>query len=144
MKERLPFVRGMIYWVGFKQVSISYDREARHSGKTKFPIYSYKVIRNFLFSALISFSSAPLLITIALGLIMSAVSFIVLIYVVIQWIVLPYVTPGWTALMAAIAFFGSLQLLTSGINGLYINTIFLETKQRPLYILKSIYGPSKK
>ena len=140
MNERLPFVRGMVYWVGYKQIAVPYDREPRRGGKTKFPMLGSRMLRNFLFSALISFSSAPLLFTVMFGLIASMISFVFLIYIIIQWLLLTDVTQGWTTLMAMLTFLGSLQLLTNGINGLYMNTIFYETKRRPLYIVKSIYG----
>jgi len=140
MQEKLPFVRGMVYWVGYRQVTIPYHREARHSGETKFHVAGYKVIHNFLFSALIAFSAAPLMLTVVLGLVTSAVAFLIVIYVVIQWLVLDTVTQGWTTLMAVIALLGGMQLLTNGINGLYINTIFNEVKRRPLYIVEHVYG----
>jgi dolichol-phosphate mannosyltransferase len=140
MREKLPFVRGMVYWVGYRQVTIPYHREARAGGETKFHVAGYKVIHNFLFSALIAFSAAPLMLTVLLGLATSAVAFLIVLYVFIQWLVLDHVTSGWTTLMAVIALLGGMQLLTNGINGLYINTIFNEVKRRPLYIVDHVYG----
>ena len=140
MNEKLPFVRGMVYWVGYKQTVVHYDREPRQRGRTKFPVCSSRVIRNFLFSALISFSTTPLVFTVVLGLLTSMLSSALLLYTLIQWILLREVTQGWTTLMATISLLGGMQLLTNGINGLYINTIFHETKQRPTYIVRSIYG----
>jgi len=140
MNEKLPFIRGMVYWIGYKQLSLSYDRVARFDGRSKFPILGRKVLQNFLFSAMISFSSAPLMLTIALGLLTSLFSFVMLVYVVVQWFVLREVTQGWTMLMATMTLLGGMQLLTNGINGLYINTIYHETKRRPPYIVSSVYG----
>ncbi len=140
MKEKLPFVRGMIYWIGFKQTLVKYRRQARPSGTTKFPMSSPKVFYNFFFSALISFSSAPLLLSILLGAVTSVFAFLFLIYVVVQKFVVADVTQGWTMIMATLLLLGGMQLLTTGINGLYINSIFLESKTRPNYIIHRTYG----
>lgn len=140
LKEKQPFLRGLVYWIGFKQATVYYHREARYSGKAKFPITDYRVIHNFLFSALISFSDLPLQIALLLGGLTTIFAFLFLIYVLVQRFVLAYTTPGWTALMAIILFLGGIQLLTIGIIGLYINAIFLETKGRPNYIVDRTFG----
>lgn len=140
MKEKLPFVRGMVYWIGFKQTVVRYRRQARPSGTTKFPMSNPKVFYNFFFSALISFSSVPLLLSILLGAATSIFAFLFLIYVVIQKFVVADVTQGWTMIMATVLLLGGMQLLTTGINGLYINSIFLESKGRPNYIVHRTYG----
>ena len=66
MREKKPFIRGLVCWIGFKQVFVPYHREPRHSGKSKFPIFGPKVFWDFLESALISFSSIPLKIMVAM------------------------------------------------------------------------------
>ncbi len=140
MKESLPFVRGVVYFVGFKQVSIHYHREARFAGDSKFMVIGPRVIHNFLFSALISFSSAPLVLSILLGAVAAVIALAVIIYALIQYVVLDHVTSGWTSTLVAILFMGACQLITTGINGLYINSIFVETKGRPRYIVRSMVG----
>jgi dolichol-phosphate mannosyltransferase len=140
MKEKLPFVRGMVYWLGFNQASLEYNRESRKGGETKFKITNPKTIHNFLFSALISFSTAPLILSIALGLLTSLFAFFFLTWVIIQWFIVKDVTLGWTTIVSLMLFLGGIQLLTIGINGLYINSIYLETKQRPNYIVQRHYG----
>ena len=140
LKEVKPFLRGLVCWIGFNHTYVHYKREARFSGKTKFPIFSNAVIWNFLESALISFSNIPLKISLLLGGIVAIFSFLFLIYVVIQKFILNYTTPGWSAIMVTILFLGGVQLITIGILGLYISSIYLETKRRPNYIIVSTFG----
>jgi glycosyltransferase involved in cell wall biosynthesis len=139
MKEKRPFMRGLVCWVGFKQKSVSYSREARLSGATKFPVISLRVINNFFDSALISFSDAPLRLATVAGLLISlmALSYIL-------WVLLEkyrgHNLPGWSAVMTAVLFLGGTQLLCTGLQGLYISSIFQESKRRPNYIIKSTFG----
>jgi len=139
MDEAKPFVRGMVTWVGFKQVQVLYDREARHAGETHYPILGWRVISNFLDSALISFSDVPLKIALLLGFIVSGGAFLWLIGVFVMK-VLGYTLGGWAAIMATMLVLGGVQLLTIGVLGLYINAIFRETRQRPNYIVKDTFG----
>lgn len=138
-REKKPFLRGLVSWIGFNQITITYKREARFAGKTKFPVYGYKVIHNFMNSALISFSDLPLQFAFFIGMIISFCAFFALIYIIVQKFLIQ-VTSGWTAIMAAILFLGGLQLMTIGIMGLYISSIYLETKGRPNYIIKNTFG----
>lgn len=137
--EAKPFMRALVTSVGFRQVHIPYDREARHSGETKFPILSYSVFRNFFDSALISFSDAPLKLTSLLGILVSFVSFGLLVHVLIEKI-RGHNIPGWTAVMASISFLGGVQLVSIGMLGLYVNSVFIESKRRPNYIVESLIG----
>lgn len=139
LKEKKPFFRGLVCWVGFNQKTIYYDREPRFAGKTKFFVFGWKVIRNFLGSALISFSDVPLRFSLFAGFIVSLSAFFFIVYVIIVKI-LGYPTQGWSVMMASILFLGGMQLLTIGVLGLYINSIYLETKGRPNYIVKSTFG----
>ena len=140
LKERKPFIRGMISWIGFKQACVHYHRQARFSGETKFRIYSRRVIRNFLDSALISFSDIPLKLALVLGGFVAILSFVFLVYVIVQKFVLRYTTPGWSAIMASMLFLGGVQLMTIGVLGLYVGSIFFEVKGRPNYIVESTFG----
>lgn len=139
-KEKQPFLRGLAYWIGFKQEIVYYNRDPRHAGKAKFPLTDRRIVHNFLFSALISFSDVPLQLVLFIGGLTTFSSFIFLIYVLVQKFILSYTTPGWTAIMAVILFLGGMQLLTIGIIGLYINAIYLETKGRPNYIVARTFG----
>lgn len=143
LKENKPFMRGLINWIGFKQITLEYNREKRFAGKTKFPVLGIKVMNNFFNSALISFSDVPLKLISFMGFLMSVGSFFLLIYVLIQKF-LGHNLPGWSAIMVAILFLGGLQLLSLGVVGLYINSIFIETKKRPNFIIESAYGIKNK
>jgi dolichol-phosphate mannosyltransferase len=139
LKETKPFMRGLVSWIGFSQTEVYYDRCARFAGKTKFFVMGRKVVRNFLESALISFSDAPLQLATLAGLLSSLVAFGLLLHVVIEKLT-GHNIPGWTAIMAAISFMGGIQMFLQGVMGLYVNSIYLEVKRRPNYILASSFG----
>ena len=138
-KEHKPFMRGIITSIGFKQIPVYYDREPRGNGRgnTKFTLFSPRTISGWLDSALISFSDVPLKISLGVGLITSFLSSSYLVVVLIQKVLGLYV-PGWPALMVAILLLGSVQLMVMGVLGLYISAIFTQTKNRPIFIIKSI------
>ena len=138
-KEYNPFTRGLVRWLGFKQIAIQYERDERFAGETKFPIASSAVIRNFLTAALISYSDVPLQIASVVGLLSSMTAFAVLIHVLLE-LMRGNNLPGWTAVMTSVLFLGGIQLLAIGILGLYINSMFLQTKGRPNYIVDRTYG----
>lgn len=140
LKEQKPFIRGLVCWIGFKQVFVPYHRDPRFSGETKFHIFDKRVLWNFFESAMISFSSVPLKGMVILGGAISTVSFIMLIYIVIQKFVLPDVTQGWSTIMATMLLLGGIQLLSLGIIGLYLNIVFMEVKGRPRHIIKEVFG----
>lgn len=145
MREKKPYLRGMVSWIGFKQAQVFYHRAERHDGRinTKRPALSSKVIKYALDSAIISFSDAPLKAMLFLGFFVSLTSLVYIGVVIVQKIMGWYV-PGWPALMAAILFLGGVQLLMLGILGLYVNIIFLNTKGRPDYIIKSVVASDER
>jgi dolichol-phosphate mannosyltransferase len=138
-QEHKPFMRGIITSLGFKQLPVYYDREPRGDGRnnTKFVLFSSKTVSGWLDSALISFSDAPLKLSLKIGLTTSFFSSLYIIVVIIQKILGLYV-PGWPALMAAILLLGSIQLIVLGIMGLYVNAIYTQTKNRPLFLIRNI------
>lgn len=138
-QEHKPFMRGIITSLGFKQLPVYYDRDPRGDGRnnTKFVLLSPRTVSGWLDSALISFSDAPLKLSLTIGLITSFFSSLYIVVVFIQKILGLYV-PGWPALMAAILLLGSVQLIVLGIMGLYVNAIYNQTKNRPLFLIKNI------
>ncbi|MBI1209621.1 MAG: glycosyltransferase [Azospirillum sp.] len=138
MKEALPFFRGLIYWIGFKQVVLPYHREPRFCGSSK--IVGFRVINYFLFYAIISFSTTPLLLTVLAGLMVSGIAFLVLLHAIFAYLFVGGIPTGWASLIAVISLLGGMQLMATGVNGLYINSIFSDTKRRPLYIVRSMVG----
>ena len=138
-KEHKPFMRGIVTSLGYEQRPIYYDREPRGDGRknTKMVLFSTRTISIWLDSALISFSDVPLKTALGLGLVTSFFSGAYIIVVIAQKILGTY-SPGWPALMAAILFLGSVQLMVLGVMGLYIGSIYTQTKNRPFYIIKNI------
>jgi dolichol-phosphate mannosyltransferase len=137
--EKNPFVRGLVNWIGFKQTTIHYHREARFAGETKHPVYSWKVIKHFLDHALISFSDIPLKVSLFIGFFISFGAFCYLVIVLIMSL-LSLPVPGWAAIIATVLILGGIQLFAIGVLGLYINAVFLEAKNRPNYIVDNTYG----
>ena len=138
-KEDRPYIRGLISWIGFKQVQVLYERDVRFDGRenTKMPVLSGKVIYYWLDRALISFSDAPLKVMLFAGLILSIISIFYVGVVILQKI-LGLAVPGWAAIMSAVLFLGGMQLMTLGFVGLYVGAIFRESKNRPKYIISDV------
>jgi glycosyltransferase involved in cell wall biosynthesis len=143
LEEKRPFMRGLTRWIGFKQETICYNREPRYAGRTKFVVISARVIGNFLDSALISFSSVPLKISLIVGFLVSMGAFCFLIGIFVMKF-MGLALPGWAAIMATMLMLGGIQLFTMGMLGLYVNSIYIETKGRPNYIVESTHGFNEK
>ena len=139
LKEDRPYMRGLVSWVGFKQVQVYYNRDGRFDGSdnTKMRVLSKKVIYYWLDRALISFSDAPLKLMLFLGVSLSFISLLYILVVIAQKL-LNLSVPGWAAIMSSILFLGGIQIMMLGFIGLYIGSIFKETKKRPMYIIKDI------
>lgn len=136
MPEQARFIRGMVAWIGFKQVPIAYDRSVRHAGETKYPLS--KMLR-FAFDALTGFSSAPLKLASHAGLALSIGSVILILYIVGGWLAGRSI-PGWTSLMLVVVVLGAVQMFVLALMGEYIGRLYNEAKRRPLYIVKEIAG----
>ena len=141
LNEKDPFIRGLVTWIGFKQVQIFYHREKRFAGKTHYPLCGIGPLKAFI-SGVTSFSLVPLTISLVIGLLVSVGSFMYLVIVIIMRL-LNMVLPGLSAIMAIILFLGGIQLFTIGILGLYIGRIYNESKNRPNYIIESMIGFEK-
>lgn len=133
MPERFRFIRGMVSWVGFRQVPIPFDRPARRAGTTKYP---WRKMVRFAFDAIFSFSVLPLRITTFFGLIIVGLSVIEIVRTIYLRIIAQTTVPGFSAIFVAVLFLGGLNLLFLGIIGEYIGRIYGEVKGRPLYIVK--------
>jgi dolichol-phosphate mannosyltransferase len=135
-KERGKYIRGLISWVGFKQVPFYYEREARFAGETKYPLN--KMI-SFASTALSYFSKKPLKLAMSLGFITVLIGiFMVLWYSLGKIFGYTNAESGWTSIMICIIFFGGIQLLTIGVLGQYIGILFDEVKERPEYIIEEV------
>ncbi len=136
MPEQARFIRGMVAWIGFKQVALPYDRQQRHAGETKYPLG--KMIR-FALDALTGFSSAPLKLASHAGLWLSAGSVLLVGYIFIGWLSGRSV-PGWTSLMLVVVALGAIQMFVLALMGEYLGRLYNEAKRRPLYIIQEIAG----
>ena len=134
MREQARFVRGMVSWVGFKQGHVTFEREERFAGETKYP---FKKMVKFAIDGVLSFSQVPLKAASAFGFLSAAVSFFFMIYGFVAWTFFPqYMVPGWASTFSAILFLGGVQLICLGILGEYVGRIYEEVKKRPLYIIQ--------
>ena len=139
LKEDKPYMRGLVSWIGFKQVQVLYERLERFDGRenSKMNVFSRKVLYYWLDRALISFSDAPLKVMLLLGFILSITSLLYILVVLAQK-ALGLSVPGFAAIMSAVLFMGGIQMIMLGFVGLYVGAIFRESKQRPIYIVKSV------
>lgn len=143
MHEKGKYIRGLVSWIGFKQVPFYYERDARFAGETKYPFS--KMIK-LATTSLLYFSTKPLKLATALGFISVAISLILAVWSILGKIMgYTHANSGWTSLFVLIIFFGGVQLLTIGIVGSYIGNLFDEIKNRPEYIIdKKVNFESKK
>jgi dolichol-phosphate mannosyltransferase len=137
MPESDRFIRGMVSWVGFKQTSINYIRHERFAGVTKYP--TRKMIK-FALDGILSFSTKPLQLSVAMGFASSFLALVGIIYVISVRFLTSTWVPGWAGTIIATLFFGGVQLICMGILGSYIGRIYSEIKGRPLYVADSYYG----
>ena len=137
MPERDRFLRGMVSWVGFRQIGITYKRSGRVAGTSRFPL---KRLGRLAIDGLLSFSAAPLRVSVALGLLCALLSLIGILYALAVRIFTSTWVAGWAALMIAILFVGGVQLLCIGVLGEYVARIYHETKRRPLYVVQECHG----
>jgi dolichol-phosphate mannosyltransferase len=137
MRERHRFIRGMVSWVGGKQVAVPYDRKARFVGETKYPF-----LKMFAFAvdAITSFSVVPLRLVTWLALAVIGLTVVAGAVVVVLKLINPhYFIPGYPSIIITIVFFGGVQLLALGIIGEYLGRMYEATKARPIYILEQVY-----
>lgn len=135
-KEHNRFLRGMVSYVGFRQIAVSFDRDERHAGETGYPLS--KMIK-FATDGIIGFSWAPLKLIGHLGYLFSALSFVGILYALGVKVFDPSVAvSGWTFIVIAILLIGGIQMIMLGVLGSYIGRIYTEAQDRPLYIVESV------
>lgn len=133
-KERNLFLRAIVPLIGFKSCNVYYDRKKRTAGTSKYPL---KKMILFALKGISSFSAVPLHLITLCGAIISAMSFLLMIWTVFAYLNGSTIV-GWTSLMSVIAFFSGITILFMGIIGEYIASIFVEVKNRPTYIIDKI------
>ncbi|ARQ59003.1 MULTISPECIES: glycosyltransferase family 2 protein [Rhizobium] len=134
MPERDRFIRGMVSWIGGRQVALPYERDARFAGTTKYPL---RKMINFALDAITSFSTTPLRIATWLGMISAGIAMVLLVYTFIRWLQGETVT-GWSSIMAAVSAFSAIQLICIGIIGEYLGRLVQESKKRPMFMIEAI------
>ena len=130
-KEVNLFLRGMVPLVGFSSTSVYYERNERIAGESHYPLSK---MLGLAFDGITSLSIKPIRMIAAMGVIVSLISFIGIIYVFLSQI-FGTVVPGWSSMLSIICFLGGIQLISLGVIGEYIGKIYLEVKQRPRYII---------
>lgn len=130
-KEVNLFLRGMFPLVGFKSTSVAYERNERMAGKSHYPLSK---MLNLAFDGITSLSIKPIKLIFALGMIIAVLSFVGVIWAVVQHI-LGNTTVGWASMVCILCFFSGIQLISIGVIGQYIGKIYMEVKQRPRYII---------
>lgn len=142
MREESRYLRGMVSWVGFRQSALEYERDERFAGEST---YRLRQSLGLALDGIASFSTRPLLLSAALGGLVTLAAFLAMIYVFVGKLVNPEsVVPGDTTLLLAVLFMGGIQLLTIGVLGTYLGKVFYETKQRPLYVASERLGFSER
>ena len=132
LREHHRFMKGLFAWIGYNQVAIEYERDARFAGDTK---WNYWRLWNFALEGITSFTSAPLKITSYLGVLTSLLGFGFAMVIIYKTLFYGDPVQGWPSTMVVILILGGIQLLSIGVIGEYLARMFDETKQRPLYLV---------
>jgi len=137
LPERNRFLRGLRSWMGFKQVGIEYEREARHGGEPK---YSVRKLAQLALSGYVGFSSFPLRLAAWFGMLSASAGFLMTLWVILVRITKPHVPQGWASTSALILFIGGIQMIMLGVIGEYLGRVYDEVRRRPLYLISSRTG----
>jgi dolichol-phosphate mannosyltransferase len=140
MPERGRYLRGMVSWIGFRQIAVPYHRARRPAGESKYPLF--KMI-SFAMDGIISFSVLPLKLAIWTGIVaiwMAVVGIVVAVFVRLFGFYDLQLGRGWASLFVAVLFMGGVQLVSLGIMGEYLGRIYTEVKRRPLYAVEERLG----
>lgn len=137
LPEQHRFMKGLFSWVGFRTVTVDYERPPRLMGRTKFSGWR---LWNFALEGITSFSSAPLKVWTYVGIVGALSTFAYIFFIVIRVAFYGVDVPGYASLAVMLMFFGSLQLISLGMLGEYIGRIYMESKRRPVYIVRQRYG----
>ncbi len=135
MPERHRLLRGMCSWIGFRQYGLKYTRAARLAGHTKYPL---RKMINLALDGIASFSTLPLRFVSALGFLTAGLSLIGIVYALVVRLFTHTWVAGWAISFVGMLFLGGVQMISLGIVGEYVGRIYSETKQRPLYLARSV------
>ena len=133
MRETQRYTKGLFSWIGYNKKEILYDRDPRAAGKTK---WNYGKLINLSIDGITSFTTSPLRWAAIIGVLISIVGFIYMIYIIIKTIATGIDVPGYASTMVVILFLGGIQLIFLGVIGEYLGRAFNESKHRPLYFIE--------
>ena len=136
LRERKRFMKGLFAWVGFRQATVEYVREARSQGTSK---WRYWKLWNFALDGITGFSTVPLRLWTYVGAIIAAAAFVYAMLTVLRVLAWGVDVPGYASLLTAVLFMGGVQLITLGVIGEYIGRIYIEAKGRPLYLVRQLH-----
>jgi dolichol-phosphate mannosyltransferase len=137
LPEKNRYMRGLVSWVGFKQVAVEYERQKRFAGETKYPL---RKMMSFAIDAITAFSYKPLKLATSLGVFISLLGFIYMLVIFYQALFTDRVITGWASTMVVILMSQGIVLMILGMMGEYLGRIYEELKNRPSYIIKEIIG----
>ncbi|MBD2752758.1 glycosyltransferase family 2 protein [Spirosoma validum] len=135
MPEESRFIRGMRSWIGFKQIGVEYERDARQAGESK---YSFSMLQRLAYNGIFNFSEYPIKIITRIGIFTIGAALLYLIQTLIKRFIYHDVPQGFTALLFFIVLFSGIQLIALGLIGEYVLRIFFQAKGRPLYVVREI------
>lgn len=135
MPEQHRFVRGMVAWIGFRQVAVPYRRDPRFAGTTKYPL---RKMLAFAMDAITGFSVAPLRLSLYVSFFSVLIAILVGIFALWSYLTMK-TAPGWTSIAIIVLTFGATQMFCLAIMGEYLGRTYIQTKQRPLFIIRSIH-----
>lgn len=136
LPESRRFMKGLFAWVGFKTAYVDYVRPKRAAGTTKFSGWK---LWNFALEGVTSFSTDPLRIWTYLGVVVAMTSFVFGVFIALKVLIEGVDVPGYASLMVAVTFLGGLQLIGIGVIGEYLGRTYIESKRRPVFIIRRIY-----
>lgn len=133
LREHSRYTKGMYNWIGFKKKEITFDADARAGGETKWRLSS---LFTLAINGITSYSTLPLKVWSIVGLFISLLAFIYLIFEMVRTIIFGNAVAGYPSLIAGVLFLGGIQLISLGVIGEYLGRVFVETKDRPLYFVQ--------
>jgi len=136
LPESQRFMKGLFAWIGFKTATVEYKREGRIAGQSSFNGWK---LWNFALDGITSFSTVPLRIWLYIGMLIASISFIYGSIIIIKTIIFGIDSPGYASMLTVVLFLGGVQLMGIGILGEYIGRIYIESKNRPIYIIENEY-----
>lgn len=138
MREESRYIRGMVSWLGFRQVGVYYERDKRFAGETK---YSWRKMISFALDGVTSFSERPLYLASFVGMFIALVAFLWGGWIIFERLYgIADSIVGWSSTIVTILFLGGLQLFFIGIIGQYLGRVYRQSKSRPLYVVGKLYG----